>query len=153
MISIKERVHIYVNTLYIGIVIMCSTFHHCIVYNPKGINTKGWLVYQSFITIIQKTLSNLKLVSEQKQTSNSLLSSSSLLSQQLSFILLPYIQFSSSSKNQERVLPIFFLLWTIKNFIILLHLHPNLLSPLWRRQPPMVCPLLLPSYLFLTRNR
>ena len=153
MISIKERVHIYVNTLYIGIVIMCSTFHHCIVYNPKGINTKGWLVYQSFITIIQKTLSNLKLVSEQKQTSNSLLSSSSLLSQQLSFILLPYIQFSSSSKNQERVLPIFFLLWTIKNFIILLHLYPNLLSPLWRRQPPMVCPLLLPSYLFLTRNK
>ena len=36
---------------------MCSTFHHCIVYNPKGINTKGWLVYQSFITIIQKTIS------------------------------------------------------------------------------------------------
>jgi hypothetical protein len=57
--NIKERVHIYVNTLYIGIVIMCSTFHHYIVYNPKGINTKGWLVYQSFITIIQKTLSNL----------------------------------------------------------------------------------------------
>jgi len=36
---------------------MCSIFHHCIVYNPKCINTKGWLVYQSFITIIQKTIS------------------------------------------------------------------------------------------------
>jgi len=36
---------------------MCNTFHYCIVYNPKSINTKGWLVYQSFITIIQKTIS------------------------------------------------------------------------------------------------
>jgi hypothetical protein len=34
-----------------------NIFHHCIVYNPKDINTKGWLVYQSFITIIQKTIS------------------------------------------------------------------------------------------------
>ena len=35
---------------------MCSTFHHCIVYNPKCINTNGWLFYQSFIIIIQKTM-------------------------------------------------------------------------------------------------
>jgi hypothetical protein len=27
---------------------MCSAFHHCIVYNPKGINTKGWCDQSSY---------------------------------------------------------------------------------------------------------
>ena len=47
---------------------MCSTFYHCIVYNPKGINTKGWLVYQSFHHNYTKDyLFNLNLVSEQNK--------------------------------------------------------------------------------------
>jgi hypothetical protein len=60
-VIIKEREPIYVNTIYyIEIVIICSTFHHYIVYNSKGINTKEWfplLTTIRSITIIQKTIS------------------------------------------------------------------------------------------------
>ena len=153
LVFIKERVHIYVNTLYIGIVIMCDTFHHCIVYNPKCINTKGLLVYQSFITIIQKTISLIltwyqsKTIIQQPsiiQKSSfptaffkdfSLKSGSLLLAniKNIIYKFLPFITIKNViSKYQEHHLPNFFPLWTTKNFIILLHLHPNLLSLLWR---------------------
>ena len=46
---------------------MCNTFYHCIVYNPKDINTKGWLLLLAINHNYTKDyLSiNLNLVSEQ----------------------------------------------------------------------------------------
>ena len=36
---------------------MCSTFHHYIVYNLKGINTNEWLLLLTIIIINTKIIS------------------------------------------------------------------------------------------------
>jgi hypothetical protein len=58
-----------------------STFHHYIIYNPKCINTKGWLPLLTTITIIQKTISQILTCYQSNKSSNN---------------LLPHIRFSSS---------------------------------------------------------